>query len=192
MAEQVTEADSVLVLTCIEVLNKSDGEIKWELLSFFQVISLTLSENEETPSRNNCHAKIVFTDYLASTYAPNFKANPGESIQFPFKTTHPNVSISVFQQTTEIQVHPRNEFFKIWNSSSPLENPRWSFNSKFGLTLANATIFDTVNDYLIGSMPFVNGKRVNIQHNEETREFLGWSFQWINSKLIMKYRRAFL
>jgi hypothetical protein len=29
MAEQVTEADSVLVLTCIEVLNLSDGEIKW-------------------------------------------------------------------------------------------------------------------------------------------------------------------
>lgn len=31
MAEQVTEADSVLVLTCFEVLNQSDGEIKWEV-----------------------------------------------------------------------------------------------------------------------------------------------------------------
>ncbi len=31
MVEQVTEADSVLVLTCIGVLSKSDGEIKWEV-----------------------------------------------------------------------------------------------------------------------------------------------------------------
>lgn len=31
MAEQVTEADSVLELTCIEVLNLSDGQIKWEV-----------------------------------------------------------------------------------------------------------------------------------------------------------------
>jgi hypothetical protein len=175
---------------------------------------------------------MAFMDYLASTYAPNFKANPGESIQFPFKTTHPNVSISVFQQTTEIQVHPRNEFFEVILKNSirnTFNGVGWKslhiniisknqiklhvvlfFKNRFGIPHPRLKIQDghsTLNsDWCWRTQQFStrptiillaqclslteNAWTLNITRKLENS--LGGPFQWINSKLIMKYRRAFL
>jgi hypothetical protein len=172
---------------------------------------------------------MAFMDYLASTYAPNFKANPGESIQFPFKTTHPNVSISVFQQTTEIGVHPRNEFFEVILKNSirnTFNGVGWKcphiisknqiklhvvlFYNRFGIPHPRLKIQDghsTLNsDWRWRTQPFLtlptiillaqcpllteNAWTLNITRKLENS--LGGPSQWINSKLIMKYRRAFL
>ena len=40
-------------------------------------------------------------------------SQPGDSIAIPLKVTHPDVRISVYQQTREIGVEPQNEFSKV-------------------------------------------------------------------------------
>ncbi len=56
---------------------------------------------------------------------------------------------------------------------SSLNNSRWTFDYEHGLTLNRPTIFDTAFYYFVGhTLPIVNGKRVNIKHDEETREML--------------------
>lgn len=39
--------------------------------------------------------------------------NPGRPIFIPLRITHPNVTISVYQQTREIGVQPENEYSKV-------------------------------------------------------------------------------
>ena len=69
---------------------------------------------------------------------------------------------------------------KIWDLKTPTENSRWSFHPKRGLTLKKSTILDAYSHYyFVGSMPVVNGKRVNIKTRDEyTEEFLNWFSQF--------------
>jgi hypothetical protein len=58
------------------------------------------------------------------------------------------------------------------NSSSSLNNSRWTFDYEHGLTLNHPNISDTAFYYVVGYLPFVNGKQVNIKHDEETTKML--------------------
>lgn len=102
-------------------------------------------------------------DYLDSTYAPNFKANPGESIQFPFKTTHPNVSISVFQQTTEIGVAKLGiELEKVGAPGDPVEGSNVFFictTSSFNFNLLPFPPKWTIIDHTSQSIDLLPVKR---------------------------------
>jgi hypothetical protein len=63
---------------------------------------------------------------------------------------------------------------KIFDSSSPTENSRWSFHPRNGLTIKNATVSDSSIYYVVSYLRFVNGKRVDIKHDKTTDEFLSW------------------
>lgn len=65
---------------------------------------------------------------------------------------------------------------KIWDSSSPVENSKWSFNHRQGLTLEGCTIFDTTDYYFVGSMPEkVGDNRTSIAQHNEVRKFYTWN-----------------
>nr|CAH0103682.1 unnamed protein product [Daphnia galeata] len=96
-------------------------------------------------------------------------SQPGDSIAIPLKVTHPDVRISVYRQTREIGVEPQNEFSKVFDSTSRIENSRWSFDPRVGLTLKNTTIFDSTYYYFVG---YVESFVVNIKHDKEMKEFL--------------------
>ena len=99
-------------------------------------------------------------------------SQPGDSIVIPLKVTHPDVRISVYRQTREIgPVEPQNEFSKVFDSTSEIENSTWSYDPREGLTLKNTTIFDSTYYYFVG---YIDNKSfvVNIKHDKEMAEFL--------------------
>jgi hypothetical protein len=63
---------------------------------------------------------------------------------------------------------------KMFDSSSPTENSRWSFHPRNGLTIKNATVSDSSIYYVVSYLRFVNSKRVDIKHEKTTDEFLSW------------------
>ncbi|XP_046654208.1 vascular endothelial growth factor receptor 1-like [Daphnia pulicaria] len=119
------------------------------------------------------HEKLVFMDIQHNNLTV---PKERESIRIPLKTTHPNVSISVFRQTNELEVEFQQEFFKIFDSSS-VENSRFSFDSKWGLELRSPQVFDSSYYYFVGHLPSWNeNKRINIKYDDDTEEFRSWLF----------------
>ncbi|XP_046654996.1 uncharacterized protein LOC124348757 isoform X2 [Daphnia pulicaria] len=104
----------------------------------------------------------------------NLTATTRDSIFIHFIITHPNVTISIFKQTREIGVQPQKAFRKIFDSSSPTVNSRWSFHPRNGLAIKNPTVSDSSIYYVVSYLRFVNGKRVDIKHDKTTKEFLSW------------------
>nr|CAH0106520.1 unnamed protein product [Daphnia galeata] len=102
-------------------------------------------------------------------------SQPGDSIAIPLKVTHPDVRISVYRQTREIgRGEPQKEFSKVFDSTSQIENSRWSFAPRVGLTLKNTTIFDSTYYYFVGYIDNNKSFVVNIKHDKEMTEFLNW------------------
>ncbi|XP_046462733.1 vascular endothelial growth factor receptor 1-like [Daphnia pulex] len=115
--------------------------------------------------------------HIKSSSSIVFVGELGKSFVIPFKTTHPDLSISVFKESTDIKVEPKNEFIKIWDSSSPVENSKWSFNHRQGLKLEGCTIFDTTDYYFVGSMPEKVGENrtASVAPHNEVRKFYTWN-----------------
>ncbi len=58
------------------------------------------------------HEKLVFMDIQHNNLTV---PKERESIRIPLKTTHPNVSISVYRQTNELGVEFQQEFVKVFH-----------------------------------------------------------------------------